>query len=467
MQHFIISPSEAFLLGCCVGEYREARRDNEYADFPYFLITRLQPFVPDVVAVTSPIPRDEVPYGLSWYGDDSNEIAFDDEVVYRRCIDGVTKTEWDRSVKSLVDLVAELISPHATWSLFAKWSLPLPGMELTGQFGHHLMQICGTSEDVDEMALRSAWYTPEKPDDETGLCDAIEALVQDKLNDLRKTYADGQVYGRLLAAVERVKISYLSGVYLHEQHPWHFDYRHGKLLWKCVDSGDDWWHDYRLAVNKVARCDISAKLFHALTICATESQRSGACSPDITLEYASSIARAECAVRTTVGIVLGSLRDVDNEAHSRNAQSAVPRAFILGPDATSDRITGQIQIIGQLLDDRIGVAAQPEQIISFAENLIEGLAKSLWPEKFAKHGRERALRNILLEYRRTGTELERHFSDIALPLYDHYRGPAQHQMRDFRCSWTEARYFYLGIQTLSEIQKKIVKERARPPFASS
>lgn len=462
MQHFIISPSEAFLIGCCVGEYREARRDNEYADFPYFLITRLRPFVPDLVTVTSSIATDEVPHGLEWFENEAIGIAFDDSAVYRRQCEQVTKTSWNRSRKTLVDLIAELIFPYVAWSRFAQSALPLPGMEKAGQIGLFSIEwLYNTDDDVNGIAVQSLLYTPTKPDNEDELTAAIEALIRDEQNNLLRTYQDGQIYGKLLAAVERVKVTYLTYFSLEENEPWYFDYRNGDLLWRPFDFDDDLWRDYHRAVDEVAECGISAKLSHVRTICENERQRTEPNTSEITLGYASSVARAECAVRTAVGIVLGSFRDEDNEAHWRNARSAVPRAFILGTDANADRIGGQIEVIGQFVDDRLGIGAKPEQIVVFAENVIEGLAKGLWPGEFARTGREGTLRNILLEHRRLGTELEKRFSDIALPLYDQYRGRAQHQLRDFQCSWTEARFFYLGIQTLAEIHKGILEERNR------
>ena len=46
MTLFNISPSEAMLIGVCVGEYLEAKHDNDGANMLHFLLKRLRPFVP-------------------------------------------------------------------------------------------------------------------------------------------------------------------------------------------------------------------------------------------------------------------------------------------------------------------------------------------------------------------------------------------------------------------------------------
>jgi hypothetical protein len=67
MALFNISPSEAVLIGCCMGEYLEARQDNEYANVLYFFWKWLSPFVPNFETVTTTsITEDELPQDLKW-----------------------------------------------------------------------------------------------------------------------------------------------------------------------------------------------------------------------------------------------------------------------------------------------------------------------------------------------------------------------------------------------------------------
>ena len=129
---FNISPSEAVLIGCCVGEYLEAKQDNDHANFLYFMLKRLRPFVPSLeITRTTTLPdSDPALFGVEWvalgeYGD----IGFsesDPACMFRKEAETVTKTTWDCSRKSLVDLLYDLVKPFVGKSLRETFQLPAP-----------------------------------------------------------------------------------------------------------------------------------------------------------------------------------------------------------------------------------------------------------------------------------------------------------------------------------------------------
>ena len=108
---FNISPSEAVLIGRCMGEYIEARQDNEYANVLHFFWKWLSPVVPNFeTSTTTPIAQDELPIELEWDeigGDRSLAIdPGDPRVYYERTTTGITRTQWDRPRSSLLTFLA-------------------------------------------------------------------------------------------------------------------------------------------------------------------------------------------------------------------------------------------------------------------------------------------------------------------------------------------------------------------------
>ena len=130
MASFNISPSEALLIGCCVGEYLEAKHDNDHANFLYFLLKRLRPFVPSMERVeTTTLPDTAcVLQDIEWEPLGENaEIGFSEaepNTVFRKSAETVEVTRWDCSRKSLIDLLYDLAEPFVTKSLRDEFQMP-------------------------------------------------------------------------------------------------------------------------------------------------------------------------------------------------------------------------------------------------------------------------------------------------------------------------------------------------------
>ena len=73
----------------------------------------------------------------------------------------------------------------------------------------------------------------------------------------------------------------------------------------------------------------------------------------------------------------------------------------------------------------------PEGVVAMLANAIECLARHAWP----KEPTSEPLSDILHRKRKSGSEAEKRFAEIALPLYRIYRKPAEHRPTTFSCSW--------------------------------
>ena len=130
MALFNISPSEAVLIGCCMGEYLEARQDNEYANVLHFFWKWLSPVVPNFeTSTTTPISLDELPLDLEWTeigGDRSLAMdAGNPRVHYvRTTATEITRTQWDRPKSSLLDLLGDLVDQFVVKSLVDRLHFP-------------------------------------------------------------------------------------------------------------------------------------------------------------------------------------------------------------------------------------------------------------------------------------------------------------------------------------------------------
>ena len=369
-------------------------------------------------------------------------------------------TTWDCSRKSLIDLLYDLIEPFIKKSFREEFQFPTPGEKAPahrrGEFYKLVLsQVWGTFEGDDTfdtaIAMLSNFQTPPEPDDTSSLIAAIEELITDKRNDFPLAYGVGKLFGQSLAELERWQL----GIHW-EMNPCEVlvtEYRNEHFLWRgrCGDVADNC---YRERVKRVLSSKCVQACPHAEMILNAERvSRVDSTNPicgDFTL-----LLESQAAVSLAMGAVLGTMYQGDNEAYTKDAASATPRMFMLSPEATVERVKYQVYAAEKLLDERTGRGFAPEQVISFSQNVIEGLTKDLWGLQFSQQPRKGELRNVLQEHINSLDENERRFSRLALALYDVYRKPAQHNLREFQCTWEEARFFHTGMRALVELSDKI------------
>lgn len=472
MTYFIISPSEAFLIGRCVGEYREARHDNEFADILSFIVKYIQPVVPYFPKVDEcEVSRDDVPLDIEWFTGENEEIGYsvtDPPAIYRRQEHRVVRTEYTRSRNSLVDLLLNLLEPFAERSGFMQSMYPRRDDDLRNeahvpvQYVSEGMEKCAElmferdGWDHEQLAQAiSYWYTPQRPDDENSVARIIEALIADPQNQHSEPYQIGIAFGRAFAAIERLIVSCLKGYFIN---PWSIDqvrqyYRGGAMTWApgTFDQYSQTLHALLehcgtkipplAQVTLTHECDLTASRGDL------ERLSDGSPTHDVAI-----VLERKAALSFATGCTIGPLSGSDSEAYCRDVRSGSPRIIKLSPHSGPERLRGQVLAIEQMLHPRFGVSYQPE-------HLVEGLTKELWPEDFSPGAHRSGIRNVLHRHRNAATEAESRFAQIALTLYGVYRNSAEHEPHRFSCSWPEAHFFLAGLRTLLDLSDRIKEER--------
>jgi hypothetical protein len=255
---FNIFPSEALLIGCCVGEYLAAKQDNDHANFLYFLLKRLRPFVPSLEQETTTNLPDTHPVleDIDWQSfGEIGHIGFSDTdptCVFRKHAETITMTTWDCSRKSLIDLLYDLVEPFVVKSLREIFQMPALcqrrlAFEVEPGYRETLDLCCQGCYDADGVLTKSlsVYQTPRHTDDTPSLIGAIETLIAH--NRFQDEYDVGRLFGGVFAELERWNLGICQQV-----NPRGFphdtlitEYRDGRLLWNAItgehaeDSGGD------------------------------------------------------------------------------------------------------------------------------------------------------------------------------------------------------------------------------------
>jgi hypothetical protein len=479
MSVFNISPSEAVLIGCCIGEYVEARQDTEYANVLHFFWKWLSPVVPNFEAsTTAPITEDELPKDIAWRAIGNRTFAIDAEdtrLLYEKTTGGITRTHWDRPRSSLLDLLGDLVSHFVVKSPRDRLRFPSPEdhaearlleervQTLVGAFENASLNLdIDSLEAIDGMRvnLASEYQTPELPDNMEAVLDVINhVMVKNATEDY---FSIGKSFGETAATLERWERSlfedpifcYVPGA----------EYRGGKRMWSKDRVLSD---EYRANVKRLLQARLVQECWHASAVLRVESDREALteydeCDPLGGIRAGLCLAEARTAIWFSLGTLLGTLKDVDNAARERDRGSLTPRPYMLGSRASAEQIAGLIRMVEQTFGDLGDKNLQPEYLVNCLANAIEGLARGLWPMEFDQGGRKGELRNVLQAHCTTGSEAEIRFSRTALTLYDLYRKPVSHGLGVFRCTWEEARFFHAGIRTLHKLSEEIERSRAKP-----
>ena len=329
------------------------------------------------------------------------------------------------------------------------------------------LAIIEKHDPFDDLNVANRFQTPEQPDDTPSLVRVVAELASDSRNGVQAVYEAGQSFGHVFADLERWNLGICQQVcqwesprcpgtrtLLEQEAETQFldpEYRNGKYLWKGM-AGNEAKKRYRESVDRL--------LSHKKVVCTCPhpemSLRSGWVSSDESLQ----LREAQATVSLALGGVLGSMYQADSDAYIKDMASPMPRMFMLGPQASLDRIKGQVYVVEQMFDTRDKLHLRPEDAVFYSANLIEGLAKDLWAAEFSISDRSGGVRNILREHCQSENEDERRFASIALALYMNYRNPSQHDAANFRCTWHEAWFFHTGTRTLVELSDKIKNNRA-------
>ena len=439
MALFNISPSEAVLIGCCMGEYLEARQDNEYANVLHFFWKWLSPVVPNFeTSTTTAIRQDELPLDLEWTefgGDRSLAIdARDPRIYYERTATETTRTQWDRPQSSLLDLLGDLVDQFVSKSNRDELRFPTNAGRTVALL--HREQVASLGRRVDELeadsfefaeylhnfkvSIESGFVTPESPDNVEAVIAAVKRLMSE--NATEEYYLVGQLFGKTSATIERWERSLYHdpfGVYCSFPPA---EYRNKERLWSLREDRV-LTDDYHSNVRELLGAGLVRGCAHAAAILAAEASRS-VVSLNWDPEYRNGPtlmdglvamlcpAEARKAVWFALGFLLGTLRDVDDAARERDRRSLAPRPYLLSSRASPEQIAGLIRMVEQTFGDIGDKNLQPEYVVNCLANAIEGLAKKLWPKEFDHGSRKGELRNVLQAHFATGSEAERRFARL-------------------------------------------------------
>jgi hypothetical protein len=477
MALFNISPSEAVLIGCCMGEYLEARQDNEYANVLQFFWKWLSPVVPNFeTSTTTPITEDELPQGLEWQKSDRGFLALDagdGTVFYEKCASGITCTRCERTRSSLLNLLADLVDPFVTKSFNDNARFPSHENLARARQGEDnlrgVMKYLSEHGEDDPFEadifmahVASTIQTPNSPDDTAAVLETINRLISE--NAIEDYFLIGRLFGKTSATLERWEQSLYSDpffCYLPEA-----EYRNEKRMWS-YRKDQVLTDEYHANVKSLLGARLVQECSHAVSVLRVESNRAVSTeydepNPVGLLRAGLCFAEARAAIWFALGNLLGTLRGVDNAARERDLRSLTPRPYMLSSRASAEQIAGLIRMVDETFSDPGDKNLQPEYLVNCLANAIEGLTKRLWPKEFDQDSRKGELRNVLQAHCATGSEAERRFSRLALTLYDVYRKPVSHGLGVFRCTWEEARFFHAGIRTLHKLSEEIEQSRPKP-----
>ncbi len=368
MALFNISPSEAVLIGCCMGEYLEARQDNEYANVLYFFWKWLSPFVPNFETTTrTQITENELPFDIEWEKFGDRSIALDENdpgVFYEKSErEGIIRTKYERSKNSLLDHLCDLVDPFVVKSFNDQARFPSreEGLktrrceelilgEMAGLYKRWEDSECASYETGAVLVkLTSGMQTPKSPDDKDAVFKAVKRLISE--NAAEDYFSIGQLFGKTSATLERWKESWYIDIDPPTAHlvgaenrkeSWYSDkptgyrmgaeYRNEKRMWS--DRQDQvLTSEYRANIRSLLKAGLVQESWHAAALLKGELDREkfaiNPCGLDDELRAGFCLAEARAAIWFALGTLLGSLKDADGAARERDLRSLTPRPYML------------------------------------------------------------------------------------------------------------------------------------------
>jgi hypothetical protein len=450
---FLISASEAVLLGRALEEYLRTKDDDDNARFLGFLWSRVRPFSPSIARDRwERVRGSDLPYDLEWEATEVGRFGFAHSLPNSWFVDTnetdlVVRITRDHSTRSLVDLVAEIASPHVErWAADdVAFKLAIPGATCWGQFQQRLL-VSGEFDLQD---------TPTGSDDPAAIEAAIVALVKYPDNAHDEFFAMGRTIGEILGHCELYEADFRLFDELEITH---------NVPFSRIDQST--WRSLVLEpLRELMQVRVFEPFSAAVTLLAAQERA-------LELEFDQNDWETEFrtlqSVRSAVWLALGELLHLasrsDASTPARGERPTLPRMLRmtrLTKDSSADKIRATLQLCEGLFEDRTA-SIFPEVIVSTLASGIEALARRVWPRAFAGQGAKPDLGSVLHERCRNGNEQERRFASIASMLYKTYRNASQHDFDNFRCTWSEAFFFFCGMRQLWQLSEELAYATRRP-----
>lgn len=484
MARFEISPSEALLLGQCLGEFREGKPEDRLLTY---IRRRLEAYVPDRGFFTQlPAPH------LS--ARDFTEFAFSlVELNETMTLGACRKTkrliiEIHRSREDIAKAV-DNDDLEEVYPIHFFMSCPAPRFLLDlllMHYGDCLLLLPAESvlrhvlitptflEDWDDFVSRFfessnaraalASIVSQCDDDLPQVAKHITALAE--ANDCSEEFLTGELFG----AAEGVLQS-------EEERLVAFNEEDAAEISEAIWDGRWHWYNYFDYTETDFYRPPNASLIGQLlerpliqktryTRCLLESLRDikfqYRCAPGelvsneeaLQSEMAYNIRECRQRLWTAFGALVSTFSRSQDEFDRRQTDALLPRAFAEVCKHDPKSIGSEIHRLAVLLESP---HFAPQDAVRIMSAGVEGLVARVWPlETNRENGIGRTLRDKL----HATQDLERRFAAIANSLWQQYRRPATHEV-DFACSFQEARYFLTGIWALADLAERIEEKRSR------
>jgi hypothetical protein len=485
MESFIVSQSEALLIGRCLELYLQEVSDDPRVRFTNHVAADIGSFLPQAVSLTKCHLNPEVPQSVEWITPENDGIGYSPEhpqsVFYRSNASaeesmGFTEIEVERidGTKTLEFLVIESVRDLLDPSLDAVRNTLPPtqwGRASYDAFDQKILKAVERSQSTD---VTESPFVENAEEIEKRLL----SLVTAKENQHDQAFGCGRKFGLVEANYRRgieAAVCQLARIcdfpdddpdpynvfrYLDEQNTG---------CWQPMMPVD--WHQgsepeltYLLKQREIRLGSLSEQLLERSR---QDHESWNDIDRTVEEEYIEETCLAdlhccnECLRRLAFafGDLIGRSHVSDDETRRRDIASPVPRMFRLSPTSTADRIRGSLELVEKwLASDDAHDALGPTIVASLGPS-VEALARRNWPDDFTGHGAN--LSKTLHEHLRNGSDLEQRFASTGINLYKTYRNPTSHNFDSVSCSPVEALFFFNGVRTLLQHSDTICASRRK------
>ena len=480
-ESFLVSPTEAFLIGLCQGEHLQVINGNpetleqsvsthkRRGSFVKIMRSRLAPFVPDLRGITTASYSDnERATKLIWHSFRDQppvKVALlpgqDDAILVNSGAD-VKRISWSRERHGLLDQLMLLLFDHLTLSpedrlfcLFAKephlhdlWNRPADEArpKLLGP-------IIDNSPDISRILLELVSHNGVEQLFKTGLPFGILLRLLDEFEEALPG-PGGELYDEFFD-METVD----------DEYEWESLRGLPSTISKFAESMLDkaLVRQSQFAASKLRQIkDHPPRFVKRWTSQTRTDTGTWVPAPDLyeecVFQALQESKHSQCAAFLAIGEILGALRDADLAAKEVDWGASTPRAFKVFKSDNSDRVRLILHQVERDLSEKTTPTLVPEDCVGRLGNAIECLTKRLWHNEFST-GYNGELPNVLHGKMQSPSDIERRFASLALTLYKCYRNPSSHDLDAFRCSLEEARFFVASIRVMLDLYEHIVSDR--------
>jgi hypothetical protein len=485
MESFIVSQSEALLIGRCLELYLQEVSDDPSVRFTNRVAADIGSFLPHAGSLTKYHSKPDVPPSVEWLEAENNGIGYSQErpqsVFYRSTLLASQSADFAEfeieridGAKTLEFLVIELVRDLLDPSLDAVINTLPPKQWGRERYNSHIQNLLKAAErslvtDATELPFVENAEEIEK---------RLLLLVTAKENQHNEAFECGRKFGLVEANYRRGfeaavrQVAQMFDFPDDDCDPYCvFQYldQHESGRWQPMRSVD--WHQgsepaltYLLQQREIPLGSLSEQLLkrsrqdHESWDYNYQTQEEDfietTCLADLYScnEYLRRLTFA-------LGDLIGRSNVSDEETRQVNSARPVPREFRLSPISTADRIRGSLELAEKWLTSDDAHDALGPTIVASLGSSVEALARRNWPDDFT--GRRPDLSRILQEHLRNGSDLERRFASTGINLYKTYRNPTSHDFDSVSCSPLEALFFFNGVRVLLQLSDTICASRRK------